>query len=93
MTSYEVFASEGLHELKEHVKNLITELPHHLAATTKSLLNHLVETELGTLSLARGSDYRQAAMNIPILLCGKSSTEVQQLVDTLSRAIHTLVYN
>ena len=84
LASYEVFSSEGFHDAKEHVKNVLTELPHHLDAQSRVIFDGFIASEIGALSLARGSDYRKAAMKVPTLLRGKVSEDVQALVDTLA---------
>ena len=82
--SYEVFSSEGLHDIKAHVKNVMEELPFHLAANAKSVYARFYEAEIGQKALARGSDYRRAAFKLPTILKGRVQGDIQGLVNTLA---------
>ena len=62
--SYEIFSSEGLHDIKDHIKNVLEELPHHFTGPAKTLVMTFTERELDCHAIVRGSDYRNAVMKI-----------------------------
>ena len=84
LSQYEIFTSEGLHDMKDHIKNIFEELPRRLDCARKSALERLKDLELSTRCLARGCDYRRAAVKLPLLLKGKVSQDTQDLIDTLA---------
>ena len=56
--SYEVVPVEPLHDLKEHINNILKELPKHLNDTESALFEEALEAVLSTKEKLRGSDYR-----------------------------------
>ena len=55
LTQYEVVPVEPLHDLKEHINNILRELPKHL---TNDLFEEAIEAVLSTKEKLRGADYR-----------------------------------
>ena len=82
--NYEIFSSEGLHDIKDHIKNILHELPCHLDDESKKAFAAFYEKELGSRAMARGSDYRRAVLKLPAVLKNTASTKVNQLVNTLA---------
>ena len=58
LTQYEVEPVEPLHDLKEHINNILKELPKHLTNEEKPLLEEAIEAVLSTKEKLRGADYR-----------------------------------
>ena len=56
--SYEVVPVEPLHDPKEHINNILKELPKHLNDTESTLFEGALEAVLSTKEKLRGSDYR-----------------------------------
>ena len=54
--------TEPLHDIKEHIDNVLTELPPHLEKEEKNALNEIIECSLGGKEKLRGCDYRLAAV-------------------------------
>ena len=83
--SYEVFASEGLHDVKEHVKHVLEELPAHLTGQTKVAFTAYIAKEIASRAMIRGSDNRRILTKLPAIMTdSKASAEVQTLVNTLA---------
>ena len=55
---YEVVPVEPLHDLKEHINNILKELPKHLNENELILFKEVVEAVLSAKEKLRGSDYR-----------------------------------
>lgn len=65
LDKYEVVASEPLHDLKGHIINVITELPHILPpGNTATGCTHLIECCL-CKEKKSGADLRRVAIQIP----------------------------
>ena len=58
LTQYEVVPVETLHDLKEHINNILKELPKHLTDEEKPLFEEAIEAVLSTKEKLRGADYR-----------------------------------
>ena len=90
LDKYEVSSSEPLHDIKEHIKNITTELPYHLNDTERKVFCEAVETIQSTKAQMHGSDYRLLAVKLSANLRGKLRPNVQELLDTLSEISHLL---
>ena len=55
LTQYEVVLVEPLHDLKEHINNILKELPKHLTDEEKSLFEEAIEAVLSTKRKVKGS--------------------------------------
>ena len=54
---YEVLPTEPLHDMKEHICNVVSELKHHLSQEEKQLCEKTIELVAQTKEQLRGSDY------------------------------------
>ena len=59
---YEVLPTEPLHDMKEHISNVISEIAAHLPENEKKLCEETVALLAGTKEQLRGSDYREMAI-------------------------------
>ena len=59
---YEVLPTEPLHDVKEHIANVVTEITHHLTDDEKVTFRQTLELVSGTKDQLRGSDYREMAI-------------------------------
>ena len=59
---YEVLPTEPLHDIKEHISNVVTEIVAHLPDEEKALCVKAVELGAGTKDQLRGSDYREMSI-------------------------------
>lgn len=84
LEEYEAFTSEGLHNMKEHIKNVFNELPAHLDGEVKNTFQHFMCVEIESRGTVCGSDYSRAAVKLPVSLRGKVALSVLQLVETLA---------
>ena len=74
LAQYEVVPMEPLHDLKEHISNLLKELPKHLTNGEKVLFEEVVEAVISVKEkLIRGSDY------LPSVLCCSGLAPWRQL--------------
>ena len=59
---YEVLPTEPLHDVKEHISNVVSEITAHLSDAEKYLCEQMLELVSGTKEQLRGSDYREMAI-------------------------------
>lgn len=59
---YEVLPTEPLHDVKEHISNVVSEITAHLSDAEKCLCEQMLELVSGTKEQLRGSDYREMAI-------------------------------
>lgn len=59
---YEVLPTEPLHDIKEHISNVVTEIVAHLPDDEKILCEKTLELVAGTKEQLRGSDYREISI-------------------------------
>ena len=59
---YEVLPTEPLHDMKEHISNVVTEIVGHLTDDEKKICEKTIELVSGTKEQLRGSDYREMAI-------------------------------
>ena len=74
---YEVLPTEPLHDMKEHICNVVSELKHHLSQEEKQLCEKTIELVAQTKEQLRGSDYREMA-----IVLSKQLRGLQQLYCT-----------
>ena len=74
---YEVLPTEPLHDMKEHICNVVSELKHHLSQEEKQLCEKTIELVAETKEQLRGSDYREMA-----IVLSKQLRGLQQLYCT-----------
>ena len=70
--NYEVLPTEPLHDMKEHIANVLTELPSHLE-NEKNAFQDIIEYSLGGKEKLRGCDYRLAAVIVAQYLRGNEN--------------------
>ena len=61
---YEVLPTEPLHDVKEHIANVVSEITHHLTDDEKVAFRHTLELVSGTKDQLRGSDYREIVSEV-----------------------------
>ena len=59
---YEVLPTEPLHDVKEHIANVVSEITHQLTDDEKVAFRQTLELVSGTKDQLRGSDYREMAI-------------------------------
>lgn len=74
---YEVLPTEPLHDMKEHICNVVSELKHHLSQEEKQLCEKTIELVAQTKEQLCGSDYREMA-----IVLSKQLRGLQQLYCT-----------
>jgi len=67
----EVLPTESLHAVKEHIANVLTELPSHLEKDEKFAFQDITECSFARKEKLRGCDYRLAAVIVACNLRGK----------------------
>ena len=68
---YKVLPTEPLHDVKEHISNIITEIVAHLTSEEKKLCQDTLSLDSGTRDQLRGSDYREILIVLPKQLRGE----------------------
>ena len=68
--NYEVLPTEPLHDVKEHIANVLTELPSHLEKDEKIAFQDIIECTIGGKEKLCGCDYRLAAVIVAQYLRG-----------------------
>ena len=53
---HEVLPTEPLHDVKEHIANVVSEITHHLTDDEKVAFRHTLELVSGTKDRLRGSE-------------------------------------
>ncbi len=69
--NYEVLPTEPLHDVKEHIANIVTEIVPHLSDDEKKLFVETVSLVSGTKDQLRGSDYRETSIVLAKQLRGE----------------------
>ena len=80
---YEVFATEPLHDLKNHIQNVFDELPTILKGKSKDIFLKAKSETIDRKDVKRGCDYRQALIMITYMMRGKCSDVVYDLLLSL----------
>ena len=68
---YEVLPTEPLHDVKENISNIITEISAHLSDDVKKLCEETLSLVSGTKDQLRGSDYREICIVLAKQLRGE----------------------
>ena len=82
--SYEVVPVEPLHDRKEHINNILKELPKHLNDTESTLFEQALEAVLSTKEKLRGSDYCLCCVVLALHLGNNCCLSVRRLLNTLA---------
>ncbi|XP_078609001.1 uncharacterized protein LOC144880606 [Branchiostoma floridae x Branchiostoma japonicum] len=86
---YEVSPCETLHLTKEHIKNLLEELPHHLCQHDKDKMTDTLNTLQNDKEQLRGVDYRKHLLILTaVLFEHKANPKVIDLLSTLANVVH-----
>ncbi|XP_066928359.1 uncharacterized protein [Clytia hemisphaerica] len=64
LDSYEVLPVEPLHVIKEHIKNLLDEIPEHLDRNAKKHFKDLKKISFNGKEAKRGCDYRESIVSL-----------------------------
>ena len=70
---YKVLPTEPLHDVKEHISNIITEIVAHLTSEEKKLCQDTQSLVSGTRDQLRGSDYREILIVLAKQLRGENT--------------------
>ena len=81
---------EPLHDLKEHINNLLKELPKHLTNEEKVLFEEAVEAVISTKEKLRGSDYRPCCVVLALHLGGNFRLTIRRLLYSLAELCELL---
>ena len=82
LSKYEILSCEPMHDLSNHITNLLEELPNHVTEDVASVLQECKDLTLGQKE-KRAFDFRCLIITISSQLRGKAPLKVQQLIDTL----------
>ena len=88
---YEVLPTEPLHDIKEHIANVLTELPPHLEKEEKNALEQIKEYALGGKKKLRGCDYRLGAVVVAQYLRGKNCMHTHETI-SLAKLLSNLKF-
>ena len=69
---YEVLPTEPLHDVKEHISNIIIKIVAHLTSEEKKLYQDTQSLVSGTRDQLRGSDYREILIVLAKQLRGEN---------------------
>ena len=81
---------EPLHDLKEHINNILKELPKHLNDNESDLFGEAVEAVLSTKEKLRGSDYRLCCVVLALHLANNCRLTIRRLLYTLAELCELL---
>ena len=84
LSNYEIIPTEPLHDLKEHIKNILTELPELLSQPELEIFNRVKEAVVESKDKLRGCDYRFWAVTLALQLNNKARLTIAQLLGTLA---------
>ena len=79
--NYEVLPTEPLRDVKEHIANVLAELPSHLEKDENSAFQNIVECSFAGKEKLRGCDYRLAAVIVAQYLRGNDYSILLTRVD------------
>ena len=84
LEDYEILVCEPMHDISNHIANILTELPSHVVNLEhKKLIEETIALTIGGKETKRAFDYRCAIIALSSQLKGVVDTKVQALVDTL----------
>ena len=87
---YEVVPVEPLHDLKEHINNILKELPKHLTEEENALFEESVEAVLSTKEKLRGSDYHLCCVVLALHLGKNCRLTIRRLLYSLAELCELL---
>ena len=80
---YEVSPTEPLHDIKEHIRNLFTEVTYHLLPEEKDEFVRLKDIMFAAKEKLKGSDFREGLIVISQNMRGKCRPIIQHIFDTM----------
>ena len=89
---YEALQCEPMHDISNHIANIIEELPRHLTKEQKAIFNETLELALGGKDTKRATDYRLAIILIAKRFQGVLTETLQSLLNTLVEMQEILYY-
>ena len=90
LTQFEVVPVEPLHDLKEHINNILKELPKHLTGEETSLFEEAIEAVLSTKEKLRGADYRLCRIVLALHLGSDCRLSIRRLLYSLAELCELL---
>ena len=90
LAQYKVVPVGPLQDLKEHINNLLNELPKHLTNEEKVLFEEAVEAVISTREKLRGSDYRLCCVVLALHLGGNCHLTIRRLLYALAELCELL---
>ena len=90
LAQYEVVPMEPLHDIKEHINNILKELPKHLTNEEKTLFEEAIEAVLSTKEKLRGSDYRLCCIVLALHLGHNCRLTIRRLLYSLAELCELL---
>lgn len=73
LEDYEICSVEPMHDLSGHIKNLLSELPHHLDKIERKFFENAYEISFGGRDNNRACDYRRGLIELAATLKNKIS--------------------
>ena len=83
LESYEALGCEPMHDISNHIANVLEELPKHLQGQAKTTFDETWELTLGGKETKRACDHRFAIIMFAKRLKGLVTETLQTLLDTL----------
>ena len=90
LTQSEVVAAKLLHDLKEHINNILKELPKHLTDEEKTLFEEVIEAVLSTKEKLRGPDYHLCCIVLALHLGSNCHLTIRRLLYSLAELCELL---
>ncbi|CAH1240892.1 Hypp6172 [Branchiostoma lanceolatum] len=88
LEQYEVSSCESLHNAKEHMKNLLEELPNHVNPQDKASIME-VQSAFQGKEVMRGSDFRKLLISVTAhLVANGGDPKVVELLNTPCEVVH-----
>ena len=83
LPDYEILPVEPCHDIPGHIKNVYTEIPHHLNQNEKEILEHAINTSFTKEDTKRSLDYCKSIIIVTTYCRGKICSFAQLLLETL----------
>ena len=80
LQDYEILGCEPLHDIKNHIENLYSELPRHLNSTERKLIEETIAVSFEQKEIKRGVDYRKSLVKVVIALEGKINKDMYKIL-------------
>ena len=83
LPDYEILPVEPCHDIPGHIKNVYTEIPHHLNQNEKEILEHAINTSFAKKDTKKSLDYCKSIIIVTTYCRGKICSFAQLLLETL----------